>query len=137
MVGCSSAASEPAPAKPDPPQSSVVAPQSNSIPLPAAPPGPPGLGFAGLDARMRQASADSGADIKAVVMDRTTGQIVSNGDNGPFPIASVVKLFIADDLLLQVARARPTLACRPHVARRHAAVLRRQRGAELLEPQRR
>ncbi len=114
LVGCSSAASSPAsepiPARPDRPQSAAVAPQSNAIPLPAAPPGPPGLGFAGLDARMREASADSGADIKAVVMDRTTGQIVSNGDNGPFPIASVVKLFIADDLLLQVAKGQTTLS---------------------------
>ncbi|KRE32002.1 hypothetical protein ASG82_03355 [Mycobacterium sp. Soil538] len=109
LAGCSARAAEPAPPSPHPsvPQSSAVAPQSNAVPLPAA---PPGLGFEGLDARMRQASGDSGADIKAVVMDRTTGQIVSNGDNGPFPIASVVKLFIADDLLLQVAQGKTQLS---------------------------
>ncbi|BBX71017.1 serine hydrolase [Mycolicibacterium psychrotolerans] len=112
LAGCDAPASEPAPPPPHPsvPQSSAFAPQSNAVPLPAAPPGPPGPGFEGLDARMRQASADSGADIKAVVMDRTTGQIVSNGDNGPFPIASVVKLFIADDLLLQVAQGKTQLS---------------------------
>ena len=113
MAGCDAPPSEPAPPPPPVPQSSAVAPQSNAVPLPAAPPGPPGPGFAGLDARVRQATADaadSGADIKAVVMDRTTGQTVSNGDNGPFPIASVVKLFIADDLLLQVAQGKTQLS---------------------------
>ncbi|MBI5339639.1 MAG: hypothetical protein HZB45_18340 [Mycolicibacterium rufum] len=110
MAGCDAPPSEPAPPPPPVPQSSAVAPQSNAVPLPAAPPGP---GFAGLDARVRQATADaadSGADIKAVVMDRTTGLTVSNGDNGPFPIASVVKLFIADDLLLQVAQGTTQLS---------------------------
>lgn len=94
-------------------QSSAVAPQSNSMPLPAAPPAPPSAGLGGLDARMQEATADassSGADIKAVVLDRTTGALVSNGDNQPFPIASVVKLFIADDLLLQVAQGKTTLS---------------------------
>ena len=44
------------------------------------------------------------------MLDRTTGQLVSNGDNQPFPIASVVKLFIVDDLLLQVAQGTTTLS---------------------------
>ncbi|WP_436971729.1 hypothetical protein [Mycolicibacterium peregrinum] len=67
----------------------------------------------GLDARTRQATADaakSGADIEVVVMDRDTGQIVSNGANQPFPIASVVKLFIADDLLLQESKGETKLS---------------------------
>jgi hypothetical protein len=62
---------------------------------------------------MRQATADaakSGADIEAVVLDRDTGQLVSNGSNQPFPIASVVKLFIADDLLLQESEGKTTLS---------------------------
>lgn len=80
---------------------------------PAAPPGEPVASFDGLDARVRQATADaaaSGADIKAVVMDRTTGQTVSNGVAKPFPIASVVKLFIADDLLLRESQGQATLS---------------------------
>jgi hypothetical protein len=43
-------------------------------------------------------------------LDRDTGQIVSNGVNKPFPIASVVKLFIADDLLLQVSKGETQLS---------------------------
>lgn len=80
---------------------------------PAAPPGEPVASFDGLDARVRQATADaaaSGADIEAVVMDRTTGQTVSNGVAKPFPIASVVKLFIADDLLLRESQGQATLS---------------------------
>ncbi|BBX19471.1 hypothetical protein CRI77_14725 [Mycolicibacterium duvalii] len=74
----------------------------------AAPPG-----FAGLDARVQQATADaaaSGADIEVVVLDRTTGQRVSHGGNTAFPIASVVKLFIADDLLLRESQGETQLS---------------------------
>jgi CubicO group peptidase (beta-lactamase class C family) len=87
------------------PQQTVVAP--------AAPPSQHAATFDGLDARTKQATADaakSGADIESVVLDRNTGQTISNGDNTPFPIASVVKLFIADDLLLQVAKGQTTLS---------------------------
>lgn len=69
--------------------------------------------FDGLDARTRQATAEaakSGADVEIVVMDRDTGQIVSNGASKPFPIASVVKLFIADDLLLQESKGETKLS---------------------------
>src|ERR1700712_1459998 len=57
--------------------------------LPALSPAPPAQGAApcdGLDARVREATADaaeSGADIDTVVLDRDTGQIVSNGANKP------------------------------------------------------
>jgi CubicO group peptidase (beta-lactamase class C family) len=87
------------------PQQTVVAP--------AAPPSQHAATFDGLDARTKQATAEaakSGADIESVVLDRNTGQTISNGDNTPFPIASVVKLFIADDLLLQVAKGQTTLS---------------------------
>ncbi|HET7664491.1 MAG TPA: hypothetical protein VFK56_00055, partial [Mycobacterium sp.] len=66
-----------------------------------------------LDARTRQATADAakdGADITTVVLDRNTGHIVSNGNNQAMPIASVVKLFIADDLLLQEAKGQTQLS---------------------------
>ena len=81
--------------------------------LPEAPPDQPAAPLDGLDARVRQATADaakSGADIETVVLDRKTGQIVSNGANKPFPIASVVKLFIADDLLLQESKGETKLS---------------------------
>lgn len=80
---------------------------------PQAPPAEPTVPLAGLSTRVRQATADaaaSGADLEVVVLDRNTGQTVSNGDNEPFPLASVVKLFIADDLLLQVSQGKTTLS---------------------------
>jgi hypothetical protein len=63
----------------------------------------------GLDVRARAAASEAaqdGADISFTVLDRTTGRTVSGGDGAPFPIASVSKLFIADDLLLQVAKGQ-------------------------------
>ena len=83
--------------------------------LPALSPAPAQAAapFDGLDARVREATADaaeSGADIDTVVLDRDTGQIVSNGANKPFPIASVVKLFIADDLLMQESKGETELS---------------------------
>ena len=110
-------------------------------PLPEAPPDEPAAAFDGLDARARQATADAakaGADITTTVLDRNTGQIVSNGNNEAMPIASVVKLFIADDLLLQESKGQTQLSPADRAgARRHAAVLGRQRRRDLLEPQRR
>ena len=105
---------------PDDPQLTVVAPpQGGMAALPEAPPDQLAANFDGLDARASQAAADaakSGADISAVVLDRNTGQIVSNGDNQTFPIASVVKLFIADDLLLQESKGQTTLSPADHKA---------------------
>ncbi|KAA0100048.1 hypothetical protein CIW49_08090 [Mycolicibacterium sp. P1-18] len=97
------------------PPATPSAPQAPGPALPAAPPPPaePVAPLEGLDARIRQATADaakSGADIETVVMDRDTGQVFSNGNDAPFPIASVVKLFIADDLLLQVAQGKTQLS---------------------------
>ena len=69
--------------------------------------------FDGLQARADQATADaakSGADITVAVLDRNTGQLVTNGRGNTIAIASVVKLFIADDLLLQVAKGQTQLS---------------------------
>ncbi|BBZ61417.1 hypothetical protein [Mycolicibacterium monacense] len=91
------------PPAPDGPHLTVVAPQGALAPLPEAPPDQPPAAFTGLDDRARMATeeaAEAGADITLVVEDRNTGQIVSNGNNRGIAIASVVKLFIADDLLL-------------------------------------
>lgn len=101
------------PPQPAGPQLTVVAPLGTMAPLPEAPPDEPTASFDGLDVRVRQATADaakSGADVEIVVLDRNTGQTVSNADNKPFPIASVVKLFIADDLLLQESKGQTTLS---------------------------
>jgi hypothetical protein len=55
-------------------------------------------------------AADAGADITVAVLDRQTGELVTNGVNRTIAIASVVKLFIADDLLLQEANGQTTLS---------------------------
>jgi CubicO group peptidase (beta-lactamase class C family) len=101
------------PAAENTPQATVAAPQASLPALPEAPPAQPTAPLDGLDARIRQATgeaAESGATIDTVVLDRNTGQIVSNGANTPFPIASVVKLFIADDLLLQESEGKTQLS---------------------------
>ncbi|MCV7194335.1 serine hydrolase [Mycolicibacterium brumae] len=62
----------------------------------------PAVAPAGLDARVRQATADAsaaGADITTAILDRSSGQFFSSGAGQSFPLASVVKVFIADDLL--------------------------------------
>lgn len=67
----------------------------------------------GLDTHLRQAIAGAtaaGADIGVAVLDRHTGQRTSSGGGAPFPLASVVKVFIADDLLLQAAESKTGLS---------------------------
>jgi hypothetical protein len=101
------------PPEPAGPQLTVIAPMGTKAPLPEAPPDEPAATFARLDDRARLATdeaAKSGADITITVLDRNTGQIVSNGNNETMPIASVVKLFIADDLLLQESRGQTQLS---------------------------
>ena len=114
VAGCEARVYGTPPDDTDAPQLTVVAPpQGGRAALPEAPPGQPAATFDGLDARARQATADaakSGADISVVALDRNTGQIVSNGHNQAFPIASVVKLFIADDLLLQESNGQTRLS---------------------------
>ena len=103
------------------PQVSIV-PLVGTVPLPDAPqldpiPGAPQVDSAasliGLDTRERLATnnaSSTGATISAAVLDRSTGQMFTNGNNVPMPIASVAKLFIADDLLLQEAKGQTTLS---------------------------
>jgi hypothetical protein len=99
--------------EPAAPQLTVIAPMGTKAPLPESPPDEPAATFDGLMTREKQATAEAakaGAEITAVVLDRNTGQIVSNGDNTALPIASVVKLFIADDLLLQESKGQTKLS---------------------------
>ncbi|MGV0851084.1 hypothetical protein [Mycolicibacterium phlei] len=87
---------------PEPPHLTVVVPQGSMAPLPEAALDEPPPSFAGLEDRIRQATEDAaavGADITTRVLDRATGHQLSNGNNQGMAIASVVKLFIADDLL--------------------------------------
>jgi hypothetical protein len=97
-----------------PPPAAQSTPPASLPVLPQAPPDQSAAApFDGLDGRVRQATADaaeSGANIETVVLDRDTGQTVSNGNNKPFPIASVAKLFIADDLLLQESQGKTKLS---------------------------
>jgi hypothetical protein len=100
----------PAPASPP---LTVVAPLGSMAPLPELPPDEPAAAFTGLGTREQQATAEaskSGADISVAVLDRNTGQLVTNANSGTIAIASVVKLFIADDLLLQVSRGQTQLS---------------------------
>ena len=113
VAGCEAKVYGNTPAPPDGPQLTVVAPQGSLAPLPEAPPDEPAATFEGLDARARQATADAakaGADISTVVLDRNTGQIVSNGNGTTIAVASVAKLFIADDLLLQESNGQTQLS---------------------------
>jgi hypothetical protein len=80
-------------------------------PLPAAPPNVAALD--GMDTRVEQATlqaAESGAQISVMVLDRQTGKSVSNRNGSAFPIASVAKLFVADDLLVQDSRGQNMLS---------------------------
>jgi len=80
-------------------------------PVPEAPSEPIAV-LDGLDTRAREATADAannGADISFNILDRRTKQEIANGDGAAFPIASVAKLFIADDLLLQVVKGQTQL----------------------------
>jgi hypothetical protein len=71
------------------------------------------VAFASLISREQLATveaAKAGANISAVVLDRNTDQVIATGNGAPTPIASVAKLFIADDLLLQEAEGKTTLS---------------------------
>jgi hypothetical protein len=93
------------------PQLTVVAPEA-PVAVPEAPErAAPSPSFNGLQARADAAvaeAADSGADIGVMVQDRETGQVIAAGTTSRWATASVVKLFIADDLLLREPNLSPT-----------------------------
>jgi hypothetical protein len=105
LAGCEARVyGTPPPVDPEAPQLTVVAPQGPLAPLPEAPPDEPASSFVGLDSRTMAATSEAaakGADITTVVLDRSTGRRVTNGNDRSIAIASVVKLFIADDMLLR------------------------------------
>jgi hypothetical protein len=74
---------------------------------PEAPPDASSAILIGLDVRVNQATQDAsknGATISMMLHDRFTQHTVSSGNGTPLAIASVAKLFIADDLLMQDAK---------------------------------
>lgn len=112
VAGCDARVYGTPPVAPDAPQLTVVVPQGSMAPLPEASPGEPSPAFQGLQERTDEATAaasEAGADITVLVLDRNTGQRISNGNTTTMAIASVVKLFIADDLLLQEAKGETVI----------------------------
>jgi hypothetical protein len=80
---------------------------------PRAPAALPDAEFGGLQARIQQATAEAGvagATLSVAILDRTTHQLVSNGNSQIPGIASVAKLFIADDFLLKESEGKVALA---------------------------
>ena len=79
----------------------------------------PSPGFRGLQARIQRATDDAaagGATLSVAVLDRSSHQLVSNGNSQIIATASVAKLFIADQLLLQESQGQTTLTPEDHQA---------------------
>lgn len=94
---------------PSGPQLTVVPPLAPTDDVPELPPDAPTAALAGLETRAAQATAEAakkGADITYMVLDRETGQRVAGGAR-TIATASVVKLFIADDLLMREPNLSP------------------------------
>lgn len=76
-------------------------------------------GLSGVQERIEQATAAAaarGATLSVAVFDRATHQLVSNGNTQIIATASVAKLFIADNLLLQESAGRTALTAEDHQA---------------------
>ena len=90
-------------AKPVPTRSAAVTRLAQAI----HPPEPTPSGLGELSSRIQQATVQAAADgatIAVAVFDRVTNQLVANGNEQIPGIASVAKLFIADELLLREAQ---------------------------------
>jgi hypothetical protein len=101
------------PARPSSPQPGSVQLLLGTITMPGTPQVLSGSGFAGLQTRVQQATdeaAASGAKLSVAVLDRKTRELVSSGNTQIIGTASVAKLFIADDLLLQESQGKTTLS---------------------------
>jgi hypothetical protein len=86
------------------PDDASDAPPAQAVMQAEPPRSVPGAAFDGLADRIEQATHDAAADgatISVAILDRATNQLVSNGNDQLVAIASVAKLFIADDLLSQ------------------------------------
>ncbi|MGB9223823.1 hypothetical protein [Mycobacterium sp.] len=79
----------------------------------------PNTAFTGVQARTQRATdeaAAKGATLSIAILDRVTRQLVSNGNPQLIATASVAKLFIADQLLLQESRGQTALSPEDHQA---------------------
>jgi hypothetical protein len=80
---------------------------------PGAREAPPNAMLGGLQARILRATdeaATSGATLSVAILDRATQQLISSGNSEIVGTASVAKLFIADDLLLQESEGKTALS---------------------------
>jgi hypothetical protein len=96
-----------------PPQPKLAELLLDTVRSPAAAQALPDGGFGGVQARVQQATdqaAAAGATLSVAILDRITHQLVSNGNSQIPGIASVAKLFIADDLLLQESTGKTRLS---------------------------
>jgi hypothetical protein len=85
----------------------------DTVETPGVPEAPPNAGSGSLQTRIQQATdqaAASGATLSVGILDRKTHELISNGNTQIIGTASVAKLFIADDLLLQEAQGKTTLS---------------------------
>ncbi|MGU3433530.1 hypothetical protein ACNHUS_10965 [Actinomycetes bacterium M1A6_2h] len=98
-IVCVSACSSTSPVEPSP------------VPTPAFP-APDMQAAPDLTGRLQQATdgaAARGAQLSIGFLDRTTGTYIGAGDTDPIETASVVKLFIADDILFRESRGEIAL----------------------------
>jgi hypothetical protein len=106
-----------APAPPSPPRSplqpATVQLLLDTFAMPRPAQALTSTGIGGLAARIQQAideAAGSGAALSVAVLDRKTRELVSNGNTQIVGTASVAKLFIADDVLLQESQGKSALS---------------------------
>jgi hypothetical protein len=102
-----------APAPPSPPQPETVQLLLDTITMARPPQALTSTGVGALATRIQRAideAAASGAALSVAVLDRKTRELVSNGNTQIVGTASVAKLFIADDLLLQESQGKTTLS---------------------------
>jgi hypothetical protein len=94
-----------------PPQSAALMVEAAAPPQLAQALPSPGSGQ--LQARVQHAAdeaAGSGAALSVAILDRSTHQLVANGNSQVIGTASVAKLFIADDLLLHESEGKSPLS---------------------------
>lgn len=94
-----------------PPQSAALMVEAAAPPQPAQ--ALPSPGFGQLQARVQHAAdeaAGSGAALSVAILDRSTHQLIANGNSQVIGTASVAKLFIADDLLLHESEHKTPLS---------------------------
>ncbi|MGZ4527071.1 MAG: hypothetical protein ACXVX7_11580, partial [Mycobacterium sp.] len=104
-------ATPPPASSPPPPQLAELLFEAVTAPQP--PQAIPSTGLSGLQARVQQATdeaAASGATLSVAILDRTSHQMVVNGNSQVIGTASVAKLFIADDLLLHESEGKTVLS---------------------------